>query len=49
MSIQSTHDGASFFDVENHQYFIKKWPHLRNGDPYYNSNLDWDYSIHKNS
>ena len=46
-SIQYWHAGASFFDVESHQLFIKKWPHLKNGDPYYNSNLDWDYSISK--
>ncbi len=46
-SIQYWHAGASFFDVENHQLFIKKWPHLKIGDPYYNSNLDWDYSISK--
>jgi O-antigen biosynthesis protein len=46
-TIQSHHAGASFFDVENHQLFIKKWPYLKNGDPFYNSNLDWDYSISK--
>ncbi len=48
-SIQYWHAGASFFDVENHQLFIKKWPHLKNGDPYYSPNLDWDYSISKKS
>ena len=46
-TIHYWHAGASFFDVENHQLFIKKWPYLRNGDPYYNPNLDWDYSISK--
>ena len=46
-SIQYWHSGASFFDVENHQLFIKKWPHLKSGDIYYNPNLDWDYSISK--
>jgi GT2 family glycosyltransferase len=46
-SIQHWHGGASFFDVENHQVFIKKWSYLRSGDPYYSSNLDWDYSISK--
>ena len=35
----------SFFAVENHYQFIKKWPHLKNGDPFYNINLGWDYSI----
>ena len=47
-SIQFWHRGASFFDVENHQLFMKKWSYLKNGDPFYNSNLDWDYSISKN-
>jgi GT2 family glycosyltransferase len=47
-SIQFWHSGASFFDVENHQLFLKKWSYLKNGDPFYNSNLDWDYSISKN-
>jgi GT2 family glycosyltransferase len=47
-TIQYRHKGASFFDVENHLLFIKKWPYLKNGDPFYNSNLDWDYSISKN-
>ncbi len=46
-SIQYWHSGASFFDVENHQLFIKKWTHLKTGDLYYNPNLDWDYSISK--
>ena len=46
-TIQYRHAGASFFDVENHLLFIKKWPYLKNGDPFYNSNLDWDYSISK--
>ena len=44
-SISHWHAGASFFDVENHQAFIKKWPKLKNGDPYYNPNLDWDYTL----
>ena len=47
-TIQSCLAGSIFFDVENHQLFIKKWPYLKNGDPFYNSNLDWDYSISKN-
>ena len=36
---------SSHFDVESHSEFTKKWPHLKNGDPYYNTNLDWDYSL----
>ena len=36
-----------FFSVENHQYFCRKWPHIKNGDPFYNNNLDWSYSIAK--
>jgi GT2 family glycosyltransferase len=49
------HDGSStirehadiFFSVENHQYFCQKWPQIKNGDPFYNKNLDWNYSIAK--
>ena len=44
-SISYWHFGALFFDVENHQTFIKKWSKLSNGDPYYNPNLDWDYTL----
>jgi len=44
-TISFWHVGASFFDVENHQVFIKKWPNLKKGDPFYNPNLDWDYSL----
>jgi len=33
------------FAVENYHRFISKWPKLKNGDPYYNKNLGWDYSI----
>lgn len=35
----------SFFAVENHYDFIKKWPYLKNGDPFYNPNLTWDFKI----
>lgn len=35
----------SFFAVENHYHFIKKWPYLEKGDPFYNPNLTWDYRI----
>jgi len=33
------------FAIENHHNFIEKWPFLQNGDPYYNSNLGWNYSL----
>ncbi|MGI0011641.1 MAG: hypothetical protein ACREAE_09605, partial [Nitrosopumilaceae archaeon] len=47
------HDGATtikkqtsaFFTVENYSYFIKKWPKLKQGDPFYNPNLGRDYKI----
>lgn len=35
----------SFFAVENHCEFVKKWPNIKNGDPFYNPNLGWDYRI----
>jgi len=38
-------ENSSHFDIENHIKFIKKWPRLKDGDPYYNGNLDWDYSL----
>ena len=49
------HEGSStikktsktFFAIENHFSFIKKWPHLKQGDPFYNHNLGWNYSIAK--
>ena len=33
------------FAIENHHHFIEKWPFLQNGDPYYNRNLGWNYSL----
>jgi len=33
------------FAIENHHNFIEKWPFLQDGDPYYNSNLGWNYSL----
>ena len=33
------------FAIENHHYFIEKWPFLQDGDPYYNRNLGWNYSL----
>lgn len=44
-SLTIRNSNISHFDVENHLAFIKKWPHIKNGDPYYNTNLDWDYSL----
>ncbi len=40
-------NSESFFAIENHYHFIKKWPHLKQGDPFYNSNLGWNYTIAK--
>ena len=37
----------TFFAIENHFLFIKKWSYLKQGDPFYNSNLGWNYSIAK--
>ena len=34
-----------YFSVENHNTFISKWPYLKNGDPFYNTNLGWNYSL----
>lgn len=36
---------TAFFTVENHHYFIKKWPNIKRGDPFYNPNLGFDYKI----
>ncbi|MGI0009808.1 MAG: glycosyltransferase family 2 protein, partial [Nitrosopumilaceae archaeon] len=36
---------TAFFTVENYCHFIKKWPPLKLGDPFYNPNLGWDYRI----
>jgi len=38
----------AFYTVENHYHFIKKWPFLKEGDPFYNPNLGWDYKINVN-
>jgi O-antigen biosynthesis protein len=38
-------DSSAFFAVENHFYFLNKWPKLKEGDPYYNPNLDWNFHI----
>ena len=47
------HDGSTkirqavrlFIPVENYSSFIKKWPNIKSGDPFYNPNLAWNYSI----
>ena len=44
-SLTIKNSNISHFDVENHLSFLKKWPHIKNGDPYYNTNLDWGYSL----
>ena len=36
---------AMHFAIENHYQFIQKWPYLKDGDPFYNVNLDWNYSL----
>lgn len=38
-------DTKAFFAVENHYQFLKKWPRLKDGDPFYNPNLGWNYKI----
>lgn len=40
-------NSESFFAIENHYDFIKKWSYLKQGDPYYNYNLGWNYTIEK--
>ena len=42
-------NAESFFAIENHLHFIKKWSYLKNGDPFYNTNLGWNYTIEKSS
>ena len=37
----------TFFAIENHFSFISKWSYLKQGDPFYNPNLGWNYSIAK--
>jgi O-antigen biosynthesis protein len=47
------HDGSStirkqskiFIPTENFYDFVTKWPHVKNGDPYYNSNFSYDYDL----
>ena len=38
-------NSSAFFAVENHRSFISKWPILKDGDPFYNPNLGWNYKI----
>jgi len=47
------HDGSTkirqvvrlFIPVENHDSFTNKWKTVKYGDPFYNPNLGWNYSI----
>ena len=47
------HDGSStirtqskiFIPIENFYDFVLKWPNIKNGDPYYNPNFSYDYSL----
>ena len=40
-------NSQSFFAVENHLHFVSKWPRIKSGDPFYNYNLGWNYTIAK--
>ncbi|MGI0056438.1 MAG: glycosyltransferase family 2 protein [Nitrosarchaeum sp.] len=39
----------AFFSTENHSHFVEKWPHIKNGDPFYNPNLRLDYRINSDN
>ena len=47
------HDGSGtirkqskiFLPTENFYDFVAKWPIVKNGDPYYNSNFSFDYDL----
>jgi GT2 family glycosyltransferase len=39
----------AFFSTENHAHFVKKWPHVKEGDPFYNPNLRLDYRINSDN
>ena len=40
-------NSESFFAIENHTHFLTKWQYLKQGDPFYNYNLGWNYTIAK--
>ena len=42
-------NSESFFAIENHLHFINKWSYLKQGDPFCNYNLGWNYTIAKSS
>ena len=50
------HDGSTkirqavrlFIPIENHNNFVNKWKIVKYGDPFYNPNLGWNYSININ-
>ena len=51
------HDGSTtirkqtkiFIPTENFYDFVKKWPLVKNGDPYYNSNFSYNYGLDLNT
>ncbi len=45
MNNNTLEKNQAHFAVENYCRFINKWPKLKNGDPFYNRNLGWDFSI----
>ena len=45
MNSNTLEKNQAHFAVENYHRFINKWPKLKNGDPFYNRNLGWDFSI----
>ena len=45
MNSNTLEKNQAHFAVENHHRFINKWPKLKNGDPFYNRNLGWNFSI----
>ena len=45
MNNNTLEKNQAHFAVENHHRFINKWPKLKNGDPFYNRNLGWNFSI----
>ena len=45
MNNNTLEKNQAHFAVENYYRFINKWPKLKNGDPFYNRNLGWDFSI----
>jgi len=42
-AVTTTRSAKSFFAVENHYRFVKKHPWIKNGDPTFTPNLDWNH------